>query len=54
MGQTVGPIAYGFGLQHGGKGVTLGAAAACMIVLGFVCSQFLKQRAPADAHDGLN
>ena len=49
MGQTVGPIAYGFGLQHGGKAVTLGVAAACMIVLGIVCAQLLKQRAPADA-----
>ena len=49
MGQTVGPIAYGFGLQHGGKTVTLGAAAACMIVLGLVCAQLLRQRPPADA-----
>jgi predicted MFS family arabinose efflux permease len=49
MGQTVGPIAYGFGLAHGGKGVTLGTAAACMIVLGIVCAQLLKQRPPADA-----
>jgi predicted MFS family arabinose efflux permease len=49
MGQTVGPIAYGFGLQHGGKAVTLGVAAACMIVLGIVCAQLLQQRLPADA-----
>jgi predicted MFS family arabinose efflux permease len=49
MGQTVGPIAYGFGLQHGGKALTLGTAAACMIVLGFACAQLLKQRPPADA-----
>lgn len=49
MGQTVGPIAYGFGLQHGGKATTLCAAAACMIVLGLVCARFLKQRKPADA-----
>jgi MFS transporter, DHA1 family, inner membrane transport protein len=53
MGQTVGPIAYGFGLQHGGKTVTLGAAAACMIVLGLVCAQLLRQRPPADAAEHL-
>ena len=53
MGQTVGPIAYGYGLQHGGKTVTLGTAAACMIVLGLVCARLLRQRPPEDAHDGL-
>lgn len=49
MGQTVGPIAYGFGLQHAGKTATLVSAAAVMIVLGFICARFLKQRRPADA-----
>jgi predicted MFS family arabinose efflux permease len=49
MGQTVGPIAYGFGLQHGGKLSTLMAAAACMILLGLVCARLLRQRLPADA-----
>jgi len=49
MGQTVGPIAYGFGLQHAGKTPTLVAAAAVMIAVGFVCARFLKQRRPADA-----
>ena len=49
MGQTAGPIAYGFGLQHGGKAATLVTAAACMIVLGLVCAGLLRQRAPADA-----
>jgi predicted MFS family arabinose efflux permease len=49
MGQTVGPIAYGFGLQHGGKAVTLCTAAACMIVLGLVCSRLLRERRPGDA-----
>jgi hypothetical protein len=49
MGQTVGPIAYGFGLQHGGKITTLVTAAACMIVLGLVCARLLRQRLPADA-----
>lgn len=49
MGQTVGPIAYGFGLQHAGKITTLLAAAAVMIALGIVCARLLRQRAPADA-----
>jgi predicted MFS family arabinose efflux permease len=53
MGQTAGPIAYGFGLGHFGKIPTLFAAAAAMIALGFACSRLLKQRLPADAHDGL-
>jgi len=53
MGQTVGPIAYGFGLQHAGKMPTLLAAAAAMIALGLVCARLLKHRTPADAHDGL-
>jgi predicted MFS family arabinose efflux permease len=49
MGQTVGPIAYGFGLQHGGKTPTLFIAAACMIVLGLVCARLLRERRPGDA-----
>jgi len=49
MGQTVGPLAYGFGLQHAGKMPTLFASALIMVVLGFVCARLLKQRAPADA-----
>jgi len=53
MGQTVGPIAYGFGLQHGGKLPTLLAAASAMIVLGPVCARLLRQRRPGDARDGL-
>jgi predicted MFS family arabinose efflux permease len=53
MGQTVGPIAYGFGLLHGGKVTTLVAAASGMILLGLVCSRLLTQRRPADARDGL-
>jgi predicted MFS family arabinose efflux permease len=53
MGQTAGPIAYGFGLGHFGKMPTLFAAASAMIALGFACSRLLKQRLPADAHDGL-
>ncbi|GLR88148.1 MFS transporter [Bradyrhizobium iriomotense] len=49
MGQTVGPLAYGFGLAHGGKGPTLFASAGIMVVLGLVCARLLRQRAPADA-----
>jgi predicted MFS family arabinose efflux permease len=49
MGQTVGPVAYGVGLAHAGKGPTLFASAAIMIVLGLVCARLLKERAPTDA-----
>lgn len=51
MGQTVGPIAYGFGLDRAGKAPTLFAAAAVMISLGFVCARLLRQRVPADAEE---
>jgi predicted MFS family arabinose efflux permease len=54
MGQTAGPIVYGFGLAHAGKVPTLLTAAAATIALGFVCARLLKQRLPADAHDGLS
>jgi predicted MFS family arabinose efflux permease len=50
MGQTLGPIGYGFGLQHAGKAPTLLAAAAVMIALGFACAQLLRQSRPADTH----
>jgi predicted MFS family arabinose efflux permease len=49
MGQTVGPIAYGFGIQNIGKTQTLLAAAAVMVALGFACARLLRQRKPADA-----
>jgi predicted MFS family arabinose efflux permease len=49
MGQTIGPIAYGFGILHVGKVPTLLTAAAVMIVLGFVCARLLRQTRPADA-----
>lgn len=49
MGQTIGPIAYGFGIQHAGKTPTLLTAAAVMIVLGLVCARLLRQTRPADA-----
>ncbi|WP_257165023.1 MFS transporter [Bradyrhizobium sp. SRS-191] len=49
LGQTVGPIAYGFGVVHGGKQPTLLIAAALMVALGFACAALLRQRPPADA-----
>jgi predicted MFS family arabinose efflux permease len=49
MGQTVGPIAYGFGVAHAGKQPTLIASACVMIALGFACAALLRQRPPADA-----
>ena len=49
MGQTIGPIAYGFGILHAGKVPTLLIAAAVIISLGFVCARLLRQTRPADA-----
>jgi predicted MFS family arabinose efflux permease len=49
MGQTVGPIAYGFGLHTVGKLATLLSTAAVMIVLGLICAALLRPRVPADA-----
>ncbi len=49
MGQTVGPIAYGFGLQYAGKMATLLTSAVIITVLGFACARLLRQRPPADA-----
>jgi predicted MFS family arabinose efflux permease len=49
MGQTIGPIAYGFGIQHAGKTPTLLTAAAIIIALGLVCARWLRQTRPADA-----
>jgi predicted MFS family arabinose efflux permease len=49
MGQTIGPIAYGFGILHAGKVPTLLTAAAIMIVLGVFCARLLRQTRPADA-----
>src|ERR1700754_3408126 len=43
MGQTVGPIAYGFGLAHLGKIPTLLTSATIMVALGFVCAKLLRQ-----------
>ena len=49
MGQTVGPIAYGFGIQHAGKTATLATSAVIITALGFACARLLRQRPPADA-----
>jgi len=49
MGQTVGPIAYGFGLQNFGKMTTLLTSAVIITALGFACARLLRQRPPADA-----
>ncbi len=49
MGQTVGPIAYGFGIQHAGKTATLVTSAVIITALGFACARLLRQRPPADA-----
>jgi predicted MFS family arabinose efflux permease len=49
MGQTIGPIAYGFGLSHEGKMTTLLTSAVVMTALGLACARLLRQRRPADA-----
>lgn len=49
MGQTVGPIAYGFGIAHAGKIPTLLTAAVIMVALGFACAKLLRPRLAADA-----
>src|SRR6202047_2540069 len=49
MGQTVGPVAYGFGLHSVGKVPTMLTSAVIITALGFACVQLLRQRSPADA-----
>jgi hypothetical protein len=49
MGQTVGPIAYGFGILNAGKVPTMLTSAIIIVVLGFVCARLLHQTRPADA-----
>ena len=49
MGQTVGPIAYGFGIQNLGKVPTLLAAAMVMVTLGIACARLLRPMKPSDA-----
>jgi predicted MFS family arabinose efflux permease len=49
MGQTVGPIAYGFGILHVGKTPTLLTSAVIITALGFACARLLRQKRPEDA-----
>jgi predicted MFS family arabinose efflux permease len=49
MGQTIGPITYGFGILNVGKIPTLLASAVVVIALGMVCARLLRQTRPADA-----
>jgi predicted MFS family arabinose efflux permease len=49
MGQTIGPIAYGFGIQNVGKVPTLLTSAVIITALGFACARLLRQTRPADA-----
>jgi predicted MFS family arabinose efflux permease len=49
MGQTVGPIAYGFGILNAGKIPALLTSAVIIVTLGFVCARLLRQTRPADA-----
>ena len=49
MGQTVGPIAYGFGIENLGKVPTLLIFAVVMVALGIACARLLRQTRPADA-----
>lgn len=49
MGQTVGPIAYGFGIENLGKVPTLLVFAVVMVAVGLACARLLRQTRPADA-----
>jgi predicted MFS family arabinose efflux permease len=49
MGQTVGPIAYGFGILNAGKIPALLTSAVIIAALGFACARLLRQGRPADA-----
>ncbi len=49
MGQTVGPIAYGFGIENLGKVPTLLLFAVVMVAVGLACARLLRQTKPADA-----
>jgi predicted MFS family arabinose efflux permease len=48
MGQTVGPIAYGFGILNAGKIPALLSSAVIIVALGFACARLLRQSRPAD------
>ena len=49
LGQTIGPIAYGFGIQSAGKMTTLLTSAVVITALGFACARLLRQSPPTDA-----
>src|SRR4029077_18978178 len=49
MGQTAGPIAYGFGIQNLGKIPTLLTCAVVMVAVGIACSRWWRPLKPADA-----
>jgi predicted MFS family arabinose efflux permease len=49
MGQTLGPLAYGFGIQNIGKVPTLLTSALVISALGVTCARLLRQTRPADA-----
>jgi predicted MFS family arabinose efflux permease len=49
MGQTVGPIAYGFGILNAGKIPALLTSAIIVVALGFACAGLLRQSRPTDA-----
>jgi predicted MFS family arabinose efflux permease len=49
MGQTVGPVAYGFGILNAGKRQALLSSAVIIVALGFACAWLLRQSRPADA-----
>jgi predicted MFS family arabinose efflux permease len=48
MGQTVGPIAYGFGILNAGKVPTVLTSAVIIVLLGIACARLLRQTRPAD------
>jgi predicted MFS family arabinose efflux permease len=49
LGQSIGPIFYGFGIFNIGKVPTVLSAAAVMVGLGLTCARWLRQTTPADA-----
>ena len=49
MGQTMGPIAYGFGILNAGKIPALLTSAVIIVALGFACAGLLRQGRPLDA-----
>lgn len=46
LGQTVGPIAYGFGIHHAGKLPTLLVSGLIVGLVGFACARWLKPIRP--------